>query len=273
MAWRQTIIERAHLWACSHSKRSTRWLAGISIAGGVLLAVIGVRYLITPEQAAVTFGVPGRPTGYELYYIIGAAQPAGSACWWRACSLCGNGGHWPCGLPWGHSCVSPTPPLRQARRAALPQVAFHIACGRRLRSFWRGVLPGASVGTKRALSCDVGHSTCGFILAVDGARLGPEPRRPIAPSPRPLGWPMGAWQVESAVAAADDRRSCACCSPFLFALPRASTAATLPAPRLIPLFGLAWAMFWTGFLRVGAQSALMLAPPAAALLLLVRWLR
>ena len=30
-------------------------------------------------------------------------------------------------------------------------------------------------------------------------------------------------------------------------------------------------MFWTGFLRVGAQSALLLAPPAA-LLLMLRWL-
>ena len=38
----------------------------------------------------------------------------------------------------------------------------------------------------------------------------------------------------------------------------------------IPVFGLAWAAFWTGFLRVGAQSALLLAPLAAALLI-VRW--
>ena len=38
----------------------------------------------------------------------------------------------------------------------------------------------------------------------------------------------------------------------------------------IPVFGVAWAAFWTGFLRVGAQSALLLAPLAAALLL-VRW--
>jgi len=37
---------------------------------------------------------------------------------------------------------------------------------------------------------------------------------------------------------------------------------------LILLFGLAWAVFWTGFLRVGAQSALLLGPVAALLLLL-----
>ena len=37
---------------------------------------------------------------------------------------------------------------------------------------------------------------------------------------------------------------------------------------LIVLFGAAWAVFWTGFLLVGAQSALLLAPIAALLLLL-----
>ena len=47
-----------------------RWIIGISLAGGVLLAIIGVRYLLVPEQAAVTFGVPRGP-GHELYYIIG----------------------------------------------------------------------------------------------------------------------------------------------------------------------------------------------------------
>ena len=39
----------------------------------------------------------------------------------------------------------------------------------------------------------------------------------------------------------------------------------------IPVFGVAWAVFWTGFLRVGAQSALLLAP-RRPLLLVMRWL-
>jgi hypothetical protein len=43
----------------------------VCLLGGVLLAVIGVRYLLLPEQAALTFGVPRRPAGHELYYIIG----------------------------------------------------------------------------------------------------------------------------------------------------------------------------------------------------------
>ncbi len=40
---------------------------------------------------------------------------------------------------------------------------------------------------------------------------------------------------------------------------------------MILVFGCAWAAFWLGFFRVAAQSALLLAP-AAALLLLWRWL-
>lgn len=36
----------------------------------------------------------------------------------------------------------------------------------------------------------------------------------------------------------------------------------------IVMAGLAWAVFWTGFLRVGAQLALLLAPAATALLCL-----
>ena len=55
---------------------------------------------------------------------------------------------------------------------------------------------------------------------------------------------------------------------------RAATVASLSASA-IPVLGVAWAAFWTGFLRVGAQSALLLAPLAAALLVggWYTWLR
>jgi len=56
----------------------------------------------------------------------------------------------------------------------------------------------------------------------------------------------------------------------LFALARGFGGHWLSAAA-IPVFGVAWAIFWTGFLRVGAQSALLLAP-AAGLLLILRWL-
>lgn len=83
------------------------------------------------------------------------------------------------------------------------------------------------------------------------------------------GWPMGSWQAEwpgmpvtlgliSVLLAA------------LFSLARGYGGYVISA-WAIPVFGVAWAVFWTGFLRVGAQSALLLAPAAAALLL-VRWL-
>ena len=53
------------------TERKQRLILAFCLIGGVLLTVIGIRYLLTPESAARTFGVPGRPEGYELYYIIG----------------------------------------------------------------------------------------------------------------------------------------------------------------------------------------------------------
>jgi hypothetical protein len=47
------------------------WIAGICIAGGLLLTVIGIRYLIVPKSAAFTFGLSDPPGAYDLHYIIG----------------------------------------------------------------------------------------------------------------------------------------------------------------------------------------------------------
>jgi hypothetical protein len=85
-----------------------------------------------------------------------------------------------------------------------------------------------------------------------------------------LGWPMGLWQQERhgltvllglAVTA----------SAALFAGARGYGGHVLSAIA-IPAFGLAWAVFWIGFLRAGAQLALLLGP-AAAILLVVWWSR
>ena len=51
--------------------RNQRLILMLCLLGGVLLAVLGARYFIRPEPAARTFGVPDRPLGHELYYIIG----------------------------------------------------------------------------------------------------------------------------------------------------------------------------------------------------------
>ncbi len=78
------------------------------------------------------------------------------------------------------------------------------------------------------------------------------------------GWPMGAWQVTQP------------------ALPRAIGVATIVAAMLfaltrgyatvlvLPLLAVLGAICWTGALKVGAQSALLLAP-LAVVLMLIGW--
>jgi len=58
---------------------------------------------------------------------------------------------------------------------------------------------------------------------------------------------------------------------FLFAAFRAATPATEMGGWWILPVGLVWAFFWTGFMRVGAQSALFLAP-AATVVLMMAWI-
>jgi hypothetical protein len=80
------------------------------------------------------------------------------------------------------------------------------------------------------------------------------------------GWPLGA--VQAAAPAV----------PLAIGLVSLSVGLAYAASRgpthgglVIVLFGLALALFWSGFLRVGAQSALLLAP-LAAIVLLIAWL-
>jgi hypothetical protein len=105
----------------------------------------------------------------------------------------------------------------------------------------------------------------GFILAVGalGWGLSLVTYRAFATQRR---WPMGAWhtrvpQVPIAIGAV-------CMVLAVWAATRRMGDGDGTSGWLILLFGLAWAVFWTGFLRVGAQSALLLAPLAALLLLL-----
>ncbi len=80
------------------------------------------------------------------------------------------------------------------------------------------------------------------------------------------GWPMGLWQQERhglTVLLGLGVMGLAA----LFALARGYGGHALSAIA-IPVFGVAWAVFWTGFLRVGAQLALLLGPAAAALLMI-----
>ena len=100
----------------------------LCLIGGVLLTVIGVRYFVTPEGAARTFGVPGRPGGHELYYIIGLrnvwlgllAVALAALREWRALALWFGIGAIVCFADaW----------IAASSTGRLPQVAFHVGCG------------------------------------------------------------------------------------------------------------------------------------------------
>lgn len=90
--------------------------------------------------------------------------------------------------------------------------------------------------------------------------------RPIAEA---ISWPMGAPQRRYPLVARVLGMACVACA-VAFVVWRVVAGYPLSA-LMILVFGLAWAAFWLGFLRVAAQSALLLAP-IAALLLLWRWL-
>lgn len=112
------------------------------------------------------------------------------------------------------------------------------------------------------------HIDLAFVLAVVafGWGLSLATYRVVA---RQNDWPMGEWQQQRPALPVAVGALVMVVAMF-FTVARGYGGYMLSAAA-IPLFGLAWAIFWTGFLRVGAQSALLLAP-LAAVLLMVRWL-
>lgn len=108
--------------------RIERRVVALAVIGGALLTVIGIRYFLVPEGAARTFGVPGRPAGYELHYIIGLrnvwlgllAAAFALLREWRALALWFALGTIVC---FADAYIAATSTGR------LPQVAFHVGCG------------------------------------------------------------------------------------------------------------------------------------------------
>jgi uncharacterized protein DUF4267 len=108
--------------------RKQRLIVVFGIIGGVLLTLIGIRYFLVPEGAARTFGVPGRPAGYELHYIIGLrnvwlgllAVAFAALREWRALAL------W---FALGAIVCFADGSIAASSTGRLPQVAFHIGCG------------------------------------------------------------------------------------------------------------------------------------------------
>jgi hypothetical protein len=105
-----------------------RWVLAVSLIGGILLTVIGIRFLLVPQSAAVTFGIGEVPGGHALHYVIGLRDV-----WlgllavgftllrqWRALAL------W-FGL--GMIVCFADAVIAAASSGELPQVAFHVGSG------------------------------------------------------------------------------------------------------------------------------------------------
>jgi hypothetical protein len=110
------------------ARRKQGWLAVVAMAGGLLLAFIGARYLLVPEQAAVTFGLPKRPSGHELYYIVGTrnlwlgllAVALATLRQWRALAL------W---FAMATIVCFADAAIAANSTGKLPQIVFHVSCG------------------------------------------------------------------------------------------------------------------------------------------------
>ena len=79
------------------------------------------------------------------------------------------------------------------------------------------------------------------------------------------GWPLGS--AQTIARRHDGHRWLASIAPGLMF---ATARGPLHGGVVIVIFGVALAIFWSGFLRVGAQSALLLAP-LSAVALLIAW--
>jgi hypothetical protein len=100
----------------------------ICTLGGILLVVIGIRYLLVPHSAARTFGVPAHPAGFELHHIIGLRN-----IWLGALAIgCIALQQWRALALWfaiGTVVCFADAVIAASSIGRLPQVAFHIACG------------------------------------------------------------------------------------------------------------------------------------------------
>src|SRR5512145_2196950 len=108
--------------------RANRILLNLCLLGGVLLTLIGIRYFLVPQSAARTFGVPGRPAGFELHYIVGLrnvwlgllAMAFAALREWRALALWFAAATVVC---FADGVIAAT------STGGVPQVAFHFGCG------------------------------------------------------------------------------------------------------------------------------------------------
>jgi uncharacterized membrane protein len=108
-------------------ERLQRWIIGTCLFCGLLLTVIGIRFLLVPESAAGAFGLADPPR-YELFYIIGLrdvwlglfAVALAAFRQYRALMFGFGIGALVCFADAG---------IAAASSGKLPQVAFHVGSG------------------------------------------------------------------------------------------------------------------------------------------------
>ncbi|MGQ0457661.1 MAG: DUF4267 domain-containing protein [Hyphomicrobium sp.] len=105
-----------------------RWIRAIAFLAGLLLAAIGIRFLIAPDRAAHTFGLAKDIAGFELHQVIGLrdlwlgalAMAFAALKEWRALALWFGFGAIVCFADAGIAAASSGRP---------EPVAFHVVCG------------------------------------------------------------------------------------------------------------------------------------------------
>lgn len=105
-----------------------RWVMGLAIAAGLALAIIGIRFLAVPHQAARFFGIANPPRPFDLHYVVAlrdlwlAAMLIALALLreWRALAICLGAGAVVC---FGDALIV------LASSARPSSIAFHVASG------------------------------------------------------------------------------------------------------------------------------------------------
>lgn len=105
-----------------------RWVMGLAIAAGVALLLIGIRFLVVPDQAARFFGLSRPPGAFDLHLVVALRDlwlaliliALGGLREWRSLAVCLALGALVC---FGDSAIVAS---SSGNRAA---IAFHLVSG------------------------------------------------------------------------------------------------------------------------------------------------
>lgn len=51
-------------------RAADRWVIGLAIAAGLVLLLIGIRFLVVPQHAAHFFGIANPPRPFDLHHVV-----------------------------------------------------------------------------------------------------------------------------------------------------------------------------------------------------------